>query len=90
MWENSQFFPMWENSQFFSIENSQFFLNITMDDELRRLENLQQQKDELEQQMVSWQSIYVIINIGILKGEKFKSDFYFHVCFKSKFSFITH
>ena len=35
-------------------------------EERRRLENLQQQKDELEQQMVSWQSIYVIINIGIL------------------------
>ena len=59
-------------------------------EERRRLENMQQQMEQLEQQMVSWQSIYVIINIGILKCEKFKSDFYFHVCFKSKFSFITH
>ena len=50
-------------------------------------QNIQQ----LEQQLVSWQSIHVIINIGILKCEKFsKVIFYFHVCFKSKFSFITH
>ena len=43
-------------------------------EEHRKMENL-------EQQLVSWQSIYVIINIGILKCKKFKSDFLFSCLF---------